>query len=107
MANAHETVGFRDPLMDIVANKALELRVFVASKTLRSIDKGSALELTVDETGERLPARVIALGAQIDNVSQLIEIRAEFTGATDRLVPGMSGNVEFLKGLAASGGEAP
>ena len=107
IANAHETVGFRDPLLDIVADRALELRVFVPSKALRSIDKGSPVELTVDETGERLPARVIALGAQIDNVSQLIEIRAEFTGETGRLVPGMSGNVEFLKGVAAAAGDAP
>ena len=107
IANAHETVGFRDPLIDIVADKALELRVFVPSRTLRSISKGSALELSVDETGERMPARVIALGARIDNVSQLIEIRAELTGDTDRLVPGMSGNVTFPASLAAAEGKAP
>lgn len=102
LANAHETVGFRDPLIEIVADKALELRVYVPSRALRTIDKGSPLELTVDETGERMPARVIALGARIDNVSQLIEIRAEFSGDAARLLPGMSGNVTFLTGLASA-----
>ena len=102
VANAHETVGFRDPLLEIVADRALELRVFVPSRALRSIDKGSQLELTVDETGERMPARVIALGARIDNVSQLIELRAQFSGDTQRLIPGMSGNVRFLDGMAAA-----
>jgi len=107
VANAHETVSFRDPLLDIVADRALELRVYVPSRTLRSMSAGAALELTVDETGERLRARVIAVGARIDNVSQLIEIRAEFTGDATRLVPGMSGNVRFLEGLAAAGSGTP
>lgn len=107
IANAHETVGFRDPLIDIVADRALELRVFVPSRALRTVDRGSSLELTVDETGERLPARVIALGARIDNVSQLIEIRAAFTGDAPKLLPGMSGNVTFLAGVAATTGAAP
>ena len=103
VANAHETVGYRDPLIDIVGVDALELRVFVPSRALRSIDNGSGLELTVDETGERLPAQVIALGARIDNVSQLIELRAKFLGDTRRLISGMSGNVRFLTGLAVAG----
>ena len=102
LANAHETVGFRDPLIEIVADRELELRVYVPSRALRSIGKGSPLELDVDETGERMPARVIALGARIDNVSQLIEIRAGFSGGTERLLPGMSGNVSFLTGLASA-----
>jgi len=103
IANAHETVGFRDPLIEIVGDRALELRVYVASRMLRSIDKQSALELVVDETGDHIPARVTALGARIDNVSQLIEIRAAFVGDIDRLVPGMSGNVTFAGGVAAAG----
>ena len=49
--------------------------------------------------------KVIALGARIENVSQLIEVRAAFTGDTSRLLPGMSGNVRFLGGLAAAGGK--
>ena len=102
IANAHETAGYRDPLMEIVGVDALELRVFVPSRILRDVGQGSALEFTADETGERLRAEVIVLGARIDNVSQLIELRAKFLTGTLRLIPGMSGNVRFLTGLAAA-----
>jgi len=102
IANAHETVGYRDALIEIVAVDALELRVFVPSRTLRTAESGAKLEIAVDETGERLQAEVIAVGARIDNVSQLIELRARFIGEARRLIPGMSGTVRFLTGLAAA-----
>ncbi len=101
IANAHETVGFRDPLIEIVSDKAVELRVYIPSYALRTIRIGSHLDVTLDETGEDLPARVIAIGARIDSVSQLVELRAAFAGETARLIPGMSGNVRFLEAIAA------
>lgn len=107
IANAHETVGFRDPLIEIVSDKALELRVYIPSQALRTIGIASLLDVTLDETGDTMPARVIAIGARIDSVSQLVEIRAGFTGDTARLIPGMSGNVHFFESVATAGSKAP
>ena len=102
IANAHETVGARDPLIEIVSDHELELRAFVPSQALRSIGAGTLVQLTVDETGELVEARVIAIGARIDNVSQLIEMRAAFTGDVSKLIPGMSGTVRLLTTMARS-----
>ena len=76
------------------------MRVYIPSYALRTIRIGSHLDVTLDETGEDLPARVIAIGARIDSVSQLVELRAAFAGGTARLVPGMSGNVRFPEAIA-------
>ncbi len=100
IANAHETVGARDPLLEIVSDRDVELRAFVPSYQLRSIGIGTPLQVTVDETGDVLAARVIAVGARIDNVAQLIEIRAGFAADTGRLIPGMSGTVRLLTSVA-------
>ena len=107
IANAHETVGFRDPLIEIISDKAVELRVYIPSHALRTAGIGTQIEVTVDETGETLPARVIAVGARIDSVAQLVELRAAFTSVTTRLIPGMSGNVRFLEAMAAVGTGTP
>ena len=94
-------MGARDPLLEIVSDHNLELRAFLPSQDLRSVAIGAHLELTVDETGQLLPAKVIAVGARIDNVSQLIEVRADFIGDVARLIPGMSGNVRVMTDMAA------
>ena len=102
IANAHETVGARDPLLEIVSDHDLELRAFVPSQDLGAIAPGTPIQFTVDETGEVLDARVIVIGARIDNVSQLIELRAAFGAGTQRLIPGMSGTVRLLTAMARS-----
>ena len=100
IANAHETVGARDPLIEIVSDHDLELRAFVPSQDLRSIAPGTPIQFTVDETGDVLDARVIVIGARIDNVAQLVEMRAAFSGPVDKLLPGMSGTVRLLTAIA-------
>lgn len=102
IANAHETVGARDPLIEIVSDHDLELRAFMPSQELRAIAPGTPVQFTVDETGEVIDARVIVIGARIDNVSQLIEMRAAFSGHAEKLIPGMSGTVRLLTAMARS-----
>ncbi len=102
IANAHETVAARDPLIEIVDDSAYEVRAFVPSHWLGVIRPGSPLVLKIDETGESLPLKAITVGAMIDNVSQLIEVRAAVDGKTAGLVAGMSGDIERpgIAGLA-------
>jgi RND family efflux transporter MFP subunit len=95
IANPHETVAARDPLIEIVDDSAFEVRAFVPSAWLGRVREGMRLSLVPDETGERIDLSVVAVGAAIDNVSQLIELRAAVVGTPARLVAGMSGDLEF------------
>lgn len=95
IANAHETVNFRDPLLEIVSEDDVEVRAFVPSAWLRNLHVGRRFKFTIDETGITVPARVIAIGAWIDNVSQLVEVRAIIENDSAKLIAGMSGSVFF------------
>ena len=96
IANAYETVSPRDPLIEIVDDHSVEIRVFVPSRWLRKLGKGTNFLFHVDETGSALSATVIATGASIDNVSQLIELRARLVGPRPvNLLSGMSGDADF------------
>jgi RND family efflux transporter MFP subunit len=93
LANAHETVRFGDPLIEIVGEGRLEIRIFVPSAWLRRLAVGRHFIFDVDETGERFDTEIIALGAAIDNVSQLVEVRAKLARGGVSLLAGMSGRV--------------
>ena len=107
IANAYETVAARDPLLDIVDDQEVEIRVFVPSNWLRWLKLGTRFQFKIDETGAVVGATVIALGASIDSVSQLIELRAALvrpqnSAPAPRLLAGMSGNAYFAKSLAVT-----
>lgn len=105
IANADETVGFRDPLIEIVGNEGLEIRVYLPSAWMQRIGPGQVFEFHVDETGTTVRARVHTLGARVDNVSQLVELRAKLLDADGNfaadLVAGMSGSAD-LRALISS-----
>lgn len=94
VANAHETVAPRDPLIEIVDDSAVEVRAFVPSNRIGRLAAGGAVRLIVDETGVAVHARIVSIGAAIDNVSQQIEIRAAPIGKPE-LLAGMSGRIEL------------
>lgn len=100
IANPHETVAARDPLIEIVDDSDVEVRAFVPSDWIGRVGAGTRLTLLIDETGERVDLRVITIGATIDNVSQLIEVRTAVDGVKIRLIAGMSGAIA----LAHAGG---
>ena len=95
IANAHETVAPRDPLLEIIDDGVVEVRAFVPSHRLGLLAVGRRLRLNIDETGLEVVARIVSIGAAIDNVSQLIEVRATPFSGGDGLLAGMSGRVEL------------
>ena len=97
LANAHETVNFGDPLVQIVNDREVELQLYVPSKWLRHLKLGTSFSFRADETQSELQAKIIAIGAWIDNVSQLIEIRAICPKGSETLLAGMSGHAKFEK----------
>jgi len=89
------TIEQRQPLMDIVGDGLLEAEIVVPSNWLKWLKKGHQVNITIDETGETLDAKVISLGATVDAVSQTIELKAQFSKKYESLIPGMSGIVKF------------
>ena len=90
IANPHEYVTPGQPLLEII-DQNLQLQLYVPSMWLRWLKPGIDFQLHVDETGKVYPARITRLSAQIDPVSQTIEVRAQIVGRFPELLAGMSG----------------
>ncbi len=80
-------------MLDIIDDSALELEFLVPSRWLSWIRKGDELEVQIDETQKRYPARFTRIGARIDPVSQSIKVTAAIEGKHDELIAGMSGRI--------------
>lgn len=94
-AAAFEYVTPGTPLLDIVETGRLELQMIVPSKWLAWLRPGVPLQVDVDELGQRVNAKVVRIGAQIDPVSQTVAVFGAVDGAGTRLLPGMSGWAVF------------
>lgn len=93
---AHQFVPQGKPLVDIVDNQRLEVRLLVPSKWLNWLDKGTRFVVHVDELGRDIPVVVTGLGARIDPVSQTIGVVGEPAEPLAKLLPGMSGWAAFI-----------
>ena len=67
----------------------------VSSKWLSWITVGYPMQIVIDENGLTYLAKVSSIGANIDPVSQTIDITAKFDENYDTLLPGMSGTATF------------
>ncbi|WP_397453489.1 efflux RND transporter periplasmic adaptor subunit [Pseudomonas sp. NA-150] len=92
---AFQGVNQGQPLLDIISNGPLKMRVNVPSKWLVWLKPGQAFEVDLGETGKRYPAKVKAINAQVDAVSQSIELEGVVVGAAGDLLAGMSGTALF------------
>jgi len=91
----HQGVNVGAPLVDLVSEGPLKLRLNVPSIYLRHLKVGTAFEVTVNETGKRYPARVTAVNARVDAVAQTVELEARIDGKPVELLAGMSGIARF------------
>jgi membrane fusion protein (multidrug efflux system) len=91
MGKLHQTTTVGQPLFDIISSGVPKLRVSASSKLFTRIRVGTALRVTIDETGSTYNARVSLINARIDPVNQTFEMEARLQGAPTKLLPGMSG----------------
>lgn len=94
-AQAHETVAMGKPLLEILDDSELELKLLVPSHWLSWLKPGARLLARIDETGVELPALVSDLGARIDPVSQSLRLTARWPSPPAGLIAGMSATVTF------------
>lgn len=91
----HQGVTQGQPLLDIISDGPLKLRLNAPAKWVGWLKNGTAFTVVIDETGKTYPARVTALNGRIDAVSQSIELEAAIDGKAPDLLAGMSGIARF------------
>jgi membrane fusion protein (multidrug efflux system) len=89
------TVAAGQPLMELVKEGPLKLRLNVPSKLLARIKNGSQFNVSIDETGQSYQASVSAINSRVDSVSQTVEIEARLTKNYKELLAGMSGEADL------------
>ncbi|KAF1072561.1 MAG: p-hydroxybenzoic acid efflux pump subunit AaeA [Pseudomonas citronellolis] len=93
-AQPFESVASGVPLLEIVDNRSLEIRLLVPSRWLSRLKPGESFSFVPDETGKPLQAQIKRLGARIDEASQTLLLIASLP-SVDGLVAGMSGTAQF------------
>lgn len=86
------------PMVDIVKNGPLRLKLNLPSKMISKVKAGTLFNVVIDETGKTYLAKVLAVNSRVDSVSQTIEIESTIAKAYEDLLPGMSG-VALLQSL--------
>lgn len=96
-AKPHQIVNAGMPLLELVSEGPLKLRLNVPSRMLRSVQVDSPIEVDILETGSTYAAKVTAINARVDAVAQTIELEARLQEDPPELLPGMSGIARFVQ----------
>jgi RND family efflux transporter MFP subunit len=89
-----EVAKLHQEVLSIVSTEAMEVMAVVPGQWVRTLKPGQTFEVRIDETGTRHTAEIVALGSQVDAVSQTISLRGRI--ARDlKLLPGMTGTAIF------------
>lgn len=83
------------PLVELVSDGPLKVRLNVPSHMLKTLRVGTSFEVDVDETGKTYPAKVSAINARVDAVAQTLELEARIQGTPTGLLAGMTGTARF------------
>lgn len=93
-AHELEVAKLHQEILTIVSTEAMEVMAVVPGQWVRTLRPGQAFEVQIDETGSRHRAEVVAVGSQVDAVSQTINVRGRIA-RDPRLLPGMTGTASF------------
>lgn len=91
----HQGVNIGAPLVELVSEGPLKIRLNVPSRWLSQLRVGAPFAVTINETGGTYPAKVTAINARVDAVAQTIELEARMDGTPPELLAGMSGVARF------------
>ncbi len=95
LVKPYESVTAGQALIAILDDSRLKVELYVPSSWLVWLKPNQEFTITIDETGKTYPARVKAVGARVDAVSQTLELSAEVAESYPELLSGMSGTAHF------------
>ena len=103
----YETVAVATPLLSIVSADQLEVSATVPGRWLAWLEAGQSFSLSVDETGETLPATITRINRQEDPVSQTVTIFGTLPSQSSKTMAGMSGTATFSAPAHPAGSPPP
>lgn len=95
IVNEHENVFPNDQLISLLDDSTLEIELILPSKALAWLKIGSRFKYAVDETGQKYPAVVQEIGANVDPASQTVKVKGVFRSQPEHVLAGMSGTAMF------------
>ena len=97
LVHIHETIKPGDPLLTIVDNSELTVRLFVPSDWLQWITPGTVFTVQFKELNHPFEATVTKIGAKVDAASQTVSLFAKLNNPEPQLIGGMSGIALFKR----------
>lgn len=106
----HEYVGEGQKLLSIYDVSAFEVEAILPAAALKVLRIGSALTITLEDTGDAYPVRIVRIAGSVDPVSQSVKVTGELIRSENEakaskgsagaksahpLLPGMSGTVAW------------
>ena len=95
IVNTYETIQPQEELMKIIQTDILEVEMVVSSEWVSRLKIGHPIKVYIDEIQKEFNASISGIGANVDAVSQTIQLKGTITDASPALLPGMSGRVVF------------
>ena len=95
VVNTFETIQPQVELMKIIQTDILELEMVVSSEWISWLKIGHPIKVYIDEIQKDFNATISGIGANVDAVSQTIQLKGTITDTSPALLPGMSGRVVF------------
>ncbi|MCF0253403.1 MAG: efflux RND transporter periplasmic adaptor subunit [Duodenibacillus sp.] len=94
-AHRYQHVNIAEPVMEIQDPSLLQTDLRVPSRWLRWIKPGTRFTIELEDVGERLEGEIARIGAQVDAVSQTVQLYGTVKTEGTRVLPGMSGIITF------------
>lgn len=94
-AHAHEYPQSGKPLLVILDDRNLEIDLVAPSRWLGWLKQGEGFSFAIDETGKSHVARLSAIGAEVDAISQTVRLTGSFQNNDGSVLAGMSGTANF------------
>ena len=95
VVNTFETIQPQVELMKIIQTDILELEMVVSSEWISWLKIGHPIKVYIDDIQKEFNATISGIGANVDAVSQTIQLKGTITDTSPALLPGMSGRVVF------------
>lgn len=92
----HQFVAEGEPLLELVSGADLEVRMLMPSSSLSWMSVDTEFSMLVEELNTPMTGKIVRVGGAVDPVSLTIQVFGRLHQDDVRLLPGMSGRVQFV-----------
>jgi membrane fusion protein (multidrug efflux system) len=92
----HQFAAEGDPLLELVSRSELEVRMLMPSTSLSWLSVDTQFSMLVEELDAPMRGKIVRVGGAVDPVSLTVQVFGRLQQSDSRLLPGMSGRVQFV-----------